>query len=66
MNKPEHPKVGVCILRVESQPGHLLITMTTNRHLDSDLHSSRPEQTQHFSDPDVATQAVAEFLRLFQ
>ena len=56
---------GVCIVRVEVQPAHLLITVMTNGNLDRNLHpvASRPER--HFTDPDDALQAVADFLRSF-
>jgi hypothetical protein len=61
----EHLRIGVCIVRVEAQPDHLLITVTTDRHVDRNLHSVRPEPPQLFSDPEAAVQAVAEFLSFF-
>jgi hypothetical protein len=64
MNETD-PKVGVCILRVESQPNHVLITVTTNRHLDRSLYSTHPERVQQFSDPEAALQEVANFLHFF-
>ena len=43
MSGVSRPQVGVCILRVESAPGQLLITITTNRNLDRNLFSARPD-----------------------
>jgi len=59
----ERVQLGVCILRVEPQPEHLLITITTNSSLDRTLYSARPPRVQQFSDPDGAVEAVAQFLR---
>lgn len=56
---------GVCIVRVEVQPGHLLITVTTNRDLSRNLYTALPDAERHFTDPGDAIQAVAEFLRSF-
>lgn len=55
-------KAGVCIVRVEPQGGYLLITVTTNRALNRDLHSATAEHVRRFSDPQRAMEAVAEFL----
>lgn len=65
MSTTQRLEVGVCILRIESQPDHLLITVTTSRNLDRNLYSARPEPVQRFADPGVAMEAVAQFLRLF-
>jgi hypothetical protein len=56
---------GVCIVRVEVQPVHLLITITINRDLDRNLYAARPDAERHFTDPDDAIRAVEEFLRSF-
>ena len=56
---------GVCIVRVEVQPGHLLITVTTNRDLGRNLYTALPDAERHFTDPDDAIQVVADFLRSF-
>jgi hypothetical protein len=50
---------------VERQPERLFITVRTNRNLDRHLYSARPEVVQHFTDPDEAISAAAEFLRSF-
>ncbi len=65
MSTAERLQVGVCIVRVESQLNHLLITITTNRNLDRNLYSARPEPSQQFSDPVAAIEAVIQFLNLF-
>jgi hypothetical protein len=53
---------GVCIIRVEPQETHLLITVTTNRALSRDLYSATAEDVRKFSDPELALEAVKEFL----
>ena len=65
MNTTERLRVGVCTLRVESQPDYLLITVTANENLDRGLYSARPDPRQRFTDPEEALQAVAEFLHRF-
>ena len=57
---------GVCIVRVEVQPDHLLITVTTNRDIGRSLYSARSDPAGRFADPDDALRAVAEFLRSFR
>ena len=59
------PAVGVCILRVERLPSHLLITVTTNRSVGVGLHSATPDSVHYFTRSADAAQAVAEFLRTF-
>jgi len=56
---------GVCIVRVEVQTEHLLITVTTTRDLARSLYTTGFGGEQHFTDPGDALQAVAEFLRSF-
>ena len=56
---------GVCIVRVEVQPSHLLITVTSDRSLGRNLHPASPDPARHFTDPDDALQAVADFFRSF-
>ena len=58
-------ETGICIVRVEVQPDHLLITITTERNIDRHLHAARSSPEQHFSDPVAALQAVADFLSPF-
>lgn len=36
-------QAAVCIVRVEPQPGHLLISITTNRSLNRELYSTDVE-----------------------
>jgi hypothetical protein len=59
-------QAGVCIVRVEPQPGHLLISITTNRSLNRELYSTDVEPTRRFSDPETAIRAVAEFIRSYR
>ncbi len=66
MSRPDRLQVGVCIVRVESQPDHLVITVTTNRNVDRNLYSARPEPAEQCSDLEVAVEAVARFLRQFE
>jgi hypothetical protein len=56
---------GVCIVRVEVQAAHLLITVITNRDLGHNLHRARPNGEQYFTDPDTAGRSVADFIRSF-
>jgi hypothetical protein len=65
MDALPHAGAGVCIVLVERQPDRLFITVRTNRNLDRRLYSARPEVVQHFTDPDEAIDAAAEFLRSF-
>jgi hypothetical protein len=63
---PSHQsESGICIVRVEVQPGHLLITVTTNRNLDRNLRPATSDSGRRFTDPGDALQAVADFLRSF-
>ncbi|HST47791.1 hypothetical protein [Jatrophihabitans sp.] len=59
-------QAAVCIVRVEPQPGHLLISVTTNRSLNRELYSASVEPTRKYSDPEAALQAVADFLHSFR
>jgi hypothetical protein len=56
---------GICIVRVEVQPDHLLITVTTNRNLDRSLRPVTSDPGRRFTDPGDALRAVADFLRSF-
>jgi hypothetical protein len=57
---------GVCIVRVEVQPGHLLIKVTSDRSLGRNLYPASSDPPRHFTDPDDALQAVADFLCSFR
>jgi len=61
--RTQRGKAGVCVVRVERQPGHLLITLTANRDLDRNLRSTRPDPPRRFTDAEDAASAVADFLR---
>lgn len=65
MTTAERHQVGVCILRVEVRPDHLLITITTNRNLDRNLYSARTDPAVQVVDADRAIQIAADFLRSF-
>jgi hypothetical protein len=56
---------GVCIVRVQVEPGHLLITVTSDRNLGRTLYPASPGAARHFADPDDAVRAVANFLASF-
>lgn len=66
MTTRRSPKVGVCILRIESQPEHVLITVTTNKNIDRNLYSARSDPPLRFASTEEALAATAEFLRLFE
>ena len=57
---------GVCIVRVEVQADHLLITVTTNQALNRDLYSAAAGEVRKFTEPQQALRAVADFLRSYQ
>ncbi len=65
MSAPRKAESGVCIVRVEVQPEHLLITVTINRDLARSLYTTGSGGERNFTDPDDAVRAVAEFLRSF-
>lgn len=56
---------GVCIVRVEVQPVHLLITVTVKRDLDRNLYTAQSGAERHFTETGDAIRAVEEFLRSF-
>ena len=56
---------GVCIIRIEAQPDHLLITVSTNRNIADTVHSARSKRVMQFADPDEALPFVAAFLQSF-
>lgn len=62
---PPKLQSGVCIVRVEVQSEHCLITITMNRNIGRNIYPARPGPEQHFADPDEALQAVADFLQSF-
>jgi hypothetical protein len=56
---PRHPsRVAVCILRVEVEPGRLIITMTVNR----DIGAATAQPVARFTDIGSAAASVTEFL----
>jgi hypothetical protein len=62
---PKERRVGVCIVRVETQEEYLLITVTANRHLAHSLAFAEPDQVSTYRDPANALAAVQEFLDSF-
>jgi hypothetical protein len=62
---PRQVESGLCIVRIEVQPAHLLITVMTNRNLGRNMQPATSHSEWHFTDPDDALQAVADFLRSF-
>jgi hypothetical protein len=51
---------AVCVIRIEPQATGVLISVITNR----DINSATAQTTRHFSDAGAATSAVAAFLAL--
>ena len=63
---PALPRVGVLVLRVEVEAGHLLITVTVNRNVNRVLYSARPDGPLRTADQQAALNATAAFLRSFE
>jgi citrate lyase alpha subunit len=63
MLAPRKTESGVCIVRVEVQKEHLLITVTINRDLARSPYTTGGAR--HFTDSGDALEAVAQFLRSF-
>lgn len=59
------PQAGLCILRIEIQLEHSLITIRTDRSIGRSIYPARSEPERHFADPDAALQVVADFLHSF-
>jgi hypothetical protein len=66
MTAAERFPVAVCIIRVEAQADHVVITVTTHRDVDRNLYSAHAEPVERFSERDAALQAVARFLGTFR
>jgi len=66
---PKERRVGVCIVRVETQEEYLPITVTANRHLAHSLAFAEPDQVSTYRStyrgPANALAAVQEFLDSF-
>jgi hypothetical protein len=62
---PKERRVGVCIVRVETQEEYLPITVTANRHLAHSLAFAEPDQVSTYRGPANALAAVQEFLDSF-
>ncbi len=62
---PQRAEAGVCIVRVEVQSAHLLITVMTDRNLGRTMHPAASHPERRFTDLEEALQAVADFLRSF-
>ena len=58
-------KSGVCVVRAEVQPEHLLITVAVKLSSGRSLYPVGSDQERHYADPDAALAAVAEFLGSF-
>jgi hypothetical protein len=59
---PRHQsRVAVCIVRVEVEPGRLIITVTVNR----DIAAATTQPVVRFTDAGSAAAAVTEFLESF-
>lgn len=60
------PRVGVLVLRVETQPGHPLITVTVQHDVNRELAPTRPAQRRAVADEAAALALVERFLRSFR
>jgi hypothetical protein len=56
-------QASVCILRVEAEPDRLLITMTIDRAMHEGRADASEPKVLHFSQPEAAIAAVADFIR---
>lgn len=56
-------ETSICILRIESEPDRLLITMTVERYLHRGLIAAGGPQVRHFARTDDALDALAAFVR---
>jgi hypothetical protein len=65
MTAAKQSECGLCIVTVERQLHHLMITVRTNQNLDHHLFTARPEDVERFADPGAALEATAAFLRKF-
>lgn len=62
---PSTPRIGVCIVRVETQASGLLITVTATLNASRTLTAVEPSPTRHFVQISDASAAVADFLTNF-
>ena len=58
-------RFGVCTLRVEVQPEHLLITVTTHRFLAPGARHAMPTQSQSYASAHAALEITEQFLASF-
>jgi hypothetical protein len=58
-------RFGVCTLRVEVQPEHLLITLTTSRFLAPGARRGLPVRSRSFASVREALEATEQFLDSF-
>ena len=61
----EPARSGVCTLRVEVQPEHLLITVTIHRFLAPGARQALPSQSDSYASVREALGAAEEFLQSF-
>lgn len=62
---PQPQLTGVCVLRVEVQRTHILITITEDRDVGLDASHAASSTSRHFIDADDAVVAVRDFLKAF-
>lgn len=58
-------RFGVCTLRVEVQPEHLLVTVTIHRFLAPGARHALPTQSRSYASVSEALGAAEEFLESF-
>jgi hypothetical protein len=66
MTTTQMARIGVCIVRVETQSENLLISVTTRRDIGSKLHSALEERPRYFTEADDALAVILHFLYSFQ
>jgi hypothetical protein len=59
-------QTSVCILRIETEPDRLLITMIIEGALHRGRATASDTKTLHFAQPEPAIEAVADFIRSHQ
>lgn len=60
------PKIGVCIVRVETQPETLIIAVSARRDIGRGVHTAFEVRPRYFTEPGDALAAVMQFLNSFQ
>ena len=62
---PRGPQAGMCLVRVELQGDHLLISVTTSTSISHSSYSAGLTPPERFANPEPALAEVARFLDAF-